>query len=560
MFSLSLASSGHTLDASHAFGIAVVSGGENGLFTGRLKTQDGEEQIDMEGDSMLGQIMAGLCELQETKQFDYSDSPLLLSKPRECDCSGCEGKRDPILVTSVQVENKVILTLDGAAARKACRGKCGPPAKLPCHICGACNTQKDGSNYGMCYELVSPTADELLMPLGAYSERHGYSFEHLAEAHDPAKHAELKTFTCEGIHSVKSDERQPVVMAHGAFTEDDTVADVIAAQKRRRGNIPLFRVRLIWPTEGEHTRPLKDCFKTFKWLDIVMCSLHCCLRSTEWLIFNTIRTRDEDVTLIAVEEQLHSMGCPVTLQYDDAKLQKPTIHAAKAEEWWFEAGTSGRPRYEELVEVTDGRNDTLDVWHAYAALRVLLLAHHPTIAQQKLINPLSFEYFLRFRQRWKGVCEVHHYLHQCFGHAPAWMAAHRSIGAWRNEEIEKLHAVDKHYIQNKTPTLGFGKMLYEHVIQKYMLDVWYYAREGCAKYMGLADNADVPTMDWQEFTAESFSKVPCEDIGDTDYTGGGSGSDSEDTEEEMTTPIGSMFSCTIDDMDGNWNEDTVIYK
>ena len=128
------------------------------------------------------------------------------------------------------------------------------------------------------------------------------------------------------------------------------------------------------------------------------------------------------------------------------------------------------------------------------------------------------------------------------------------------KEIEKLHAVDKHYIQNKTPTLGFGKMLYEHVIQKYMLDVWYYAREGCAKYMGLADNADVPTMDWQEFTAESFSKVPCEDIGDTDYTGGGSGSDSEDTEEEMTTPIGSMFSCTIDDMDGNWNEDTVIYK
>ena len=175
--------------------------------------------------------------------------------------------------------------------------------------------------------------------------------------------------------------------------------------------------------------------------------------------------------------------------------------------WWFEEVVEEQDdgslktlkRWEIFCrEVDGGRDDTWAVWAAYDDYKALILCMHPTPEQQGLIGPLSFDYFLAFRKRWDSVADVHHYLHQDFAHVTYMMKRHRSIGAYRQEMEEKLHAEDKQSVVRNTTKMGFGRYLHEAIMRSYIMKLWFYCRKANTQHLGV-DVTSIPKLTWAEY-------------------------------------------------------------
>ena len=438
------------LSTNTVFGCGVCYRGEKGLFEGDHGAMDVQGKFtpssydDTSEDiyiptGMLDAFVQDLAKLEAMAEFDYSTNPAMVCVSGE---KAEVTKEDFVLVTCLPCKNEVVFAGDAAFKRKCCKGASGEKSHLPCETC-PCVRKPGESNIGDVFIIVEATRG---MTLGDLAEKHDMSFDQLEDANDAHNHDGYVEYTGVGIAACGMDDRKPVDLSGGRYDSQTKCSSVQVG--RGRGRKRLFRVRIIWPSTGEGSRELIDTFAKagFGWEKFMNCALHEVLRSTEWLVHNTIRYSGK--TPKQVQAVLDRIGSKLALKYDGERFLKPSINEKKQAMWWFEEvleqqddGTfKSRKRWEWLAREIDGRDDTWAVWSAYDDYKSLILCMHPSPEEQSLIGPLSLDYFLAFRKRWDKVEDVHHYLHQDFAHATFMMKRHKSIGAFRQEMEEKLHS------------------------------------------------------------------------------------------------------------------------
>ena len=188
-----------------------------------------------------------------------------------------------VLVECIPCKNEVVYAGDAAFQRKCGKGASGEKSKTPCHICPTCRNGDD-SNMGHVFVLVVAPRGSTL---GDLCHKYDMSLDQLIDAHNPSNHAEYAALTGVGTAGCALDNRKPVDLTTRSYNAQTKCSEVRIGRGQKR----LFRVRLVWPTSGEGTRELKDMFNHWghDWGKFIMCALHEVLRSTEWLLHNTIR-------------------------------------------------------------------------------------------------------------------------------------------------------------------------------------------------------------------------------------------------------------------------------
>jgi hypothetical protein len=172
-------------------------------------------------------------------------------------------------------------------------------------------------------------------------------------------------------------------------------------------------------------------------------------------------------------------------QGDDGMLDKTSFNArsVQCEVWFREIMYDGvmMPRWRAAITffdpVEDGDGEmvpnpaTVSVWECIEPLRNLYMKMYPSPEEQAMIGPLTLQYFVAFRLRYKEK-DVHFYLHYMFGHLCSLMQRYKSVGLLRNEAEEGIMSEDKVYVEGRTHRYGCGYDLCEELIDYYQRKIF----------------------------------------------------------------------------------------
>lgn len=224
--------------------------------------------------------------------------------------------------------------------------------------------------------------------------------------------------------------------------------------------------------DGPRSRPLIDAFSKhgITWEHVLMCVRHGDNRHLEWLMYLVMTRGEISDTVDGYNTWMTAHGCKMKVKEGEgkSKIAKPSVTSGSQVDQWFKADPlePTKTRWECFVEkyCTDSMEATKDLWQAYSELRKVIMTQFPTDSDKSRIAPLGLDFFVQFRGLYDAE-DVHLYCHLYGMHAQEMLQLHESIGLYRNEAVENVHAQHKKYIRNHSLKGGMGTSMILDVLK-----------------------------------------------------------------------------------------------
>jgi hypothetical protein len=459
--------------------------------TFNMGAHNGKDSIENMGPA-LEQINAWIKELK--------DEPLVIEDEVLLPNRSGDGQ---IRASKITVYFDIVLCLDRATQFSLCPEACGPGAKKPCNRCGVVKDHHAGcENIGMLCEVVT-TKQNACLTVNKVAALFEMTPQHVRMVNSPkgvrgaSKESKQESKALEsalqglsisralGADQTIPDTTKPFDLS--SFGDDEPIPDDV--------NI---RVRLLWVQD----RALAPELSSLSWAEILLCSLHCRLRTTEALVDCLQRWSVSGSKVNEFNAMMRAENIRYTLTMKDGSAVRPKLQGYQTRDFMKASQTDpNKKRYQVVIEALEDAEyhaATLRVWKTYENLMGLVDMQYPSPRQQGMIAAYTFEHMLAFRLRY-GSEDVTHYLHTLFAHATSMMRKFKSIGLYKNESDECLHSEDKKFTEDHTHRGGCGIPLLKELMAFWRRKL-YRACRGSRRLVSAAITT-TPAMTWTQYKA-----------------------------------------------------------